>query len=419
MAVWQKPWIFCNRNCPGESAPDLSAACDMRPEFILWGVTASPYQLKMQALLDYTGSAWQRWPEEAGRLAAMRTAWRLQRAKRAGAVRRFPAMTTDLDEYPSVPFYSLDGRVFYYDSSSLARHLAHDAGPPALNLLPEDTLASFLCHLIDEAFDEFGLYMVHHMRWVGSARTTPMGRRTAAEFRNILPPGMRGVMARRLPRRQVRRCPYLFSVAPQGYECGVAPALTPPSRAGFPPTHQLLDEAWRAYLAAMEQVLAQQPYLLGEQFTLADASAYGQLGMNLVDGDATRLMESLAPLTYAWLRRIEAGDHRQQVGQVHAAEHLLPLLDIIGRTFLPLMSQNEAAYQRALDAGETVFNEAAFDQGRSLFDGRLLGQPFRSVAKTFQVAVWRDLRNHWADLAAPVQNRLRESFLHEAAHLLD
>ena len=43
-------------------------------------------------------------------------------------------------------------------------------------------------------------------------------------------------------------------------------------------------------------------------------------------------------------------------------------------------------------AGETRFNEAAFDAGRALYDGTLLGRPFRSVAKTFQVRVWRDLR---------------------------
>ncbi|MFT4613640.1 MAG: glutathione S-transferase [Bacteroidia bacterium] len=391
----------------------------MNVQYILWGVTASPYQLKMQALLDYTGCSWQRWPQQAGRVAAMRTAWRLQRAKQRGAVRRFPAMATGLDEYPSVPFYTRDGRDFFYDSSSLARHLDHESDTSDSRLLPDSGLESFLCHLIDEAFDEFGLYMVHHMRWVGSARTTPMGERTAGEYASLLPPGAGSVMARQLPRRQVRRCPYLFSVAPAGYECGVAPALTPPARVGFPATHELLDEAWRAYLAAMEHVLERQPYLLGGRFTLADASAYGQFGMNLVDGDATRLMAELAPHTFAWLRRIESGEHLTQAGEVYASDSLQPLLEIIGRTFLPLMAQNESAYDKALTGGETLFNEAAFDQGRSLYDGELLGQPFRSVAKSFQVVVWRALKSHWADLAPAVQAQLRQSFLFESAHLLD
>ena len=44
-------------------------------------------------------------------------------AKRRRAVMRFPALSPELDEYPAVPFYTLDGRSFYYDSTSLAHHL--------------------------------------------------------------------------------------------------------------------------------------------------------------------------------------------------------------------------------------------------------------------------------------------------------
>jgi hypothetical protein len=31
---------------------------------IFWGVIASPYQLKMQALADFGGLPWQRWPDQ-------------------------------------------------------------------------------------------------------------------------------------------------------------------------------------------------------------------------------------------------------------------------------------------------------------------------------------------------------------------
>ena len=116
-----------------------------------------------------------------------------------------------------------------------------------------------------------------------------------------MPEALRKVIARKLARRQSQRCPYLFSVAPEGFDAGVDAAITPPSRPGFPPTHELLDQAWQRYLAAMENVLTHQPYLLGERFTLADASAYGQLGMNLVDGRAAELLRDLAPRTFDWL----------------------------------------------------------------------------------------------------------------------
>ena len=75
---------------------------------ILWGLTASPYQLKMQALLDFAGRDWQRWPEQASPWQALRMALRLRGARRSGLVKRFPDGMTELDEYPAVPFYCLN-----------------------------------------------------------------------------------------------------------------------------------------------------------------------------------------------------------------------------------------------------------------------------------------------------------------------
>jgi glutathione S-transferase len=364
-------------------------------EFVLWGLTASPYQLKMQSLLDFAGHDWQRWPDQTSRLSAVSMALRLDRAKRKRAIERFPAISPDLDEYPAVPFYTEERRTFSYDSSSLALYLDAHPDRHAAALVPSDAKLSFICRLIDEAFDEFGLYMVHHMRWVGSARSTPMGAVTARELRNIFPPGCESLLARRLYRRQASRCPYLFSVAPVDYDCGVSPDRTPPAVEGFPPTHALLEEAWRGYLLGMESILADQSYLLGEQFTLADASAYGQLGMNLIDPEAIGLLRKLAPRTYRWLCDIHDHKHCDQRGHLALSRALRPLLRMISNTFIPLMQQNEAAYDRALASGETLFNEAAFERRRALYDGALLGHPFRAVIKTFQVRVWRELKAQW------------------------
>jgi hypothetical protein len=156
----------------------------------------------------------------------------------------------------------------------------------------------------------------------------------------------------------------------------------------------------------MEEILAKQPYLLGEGFTLADASAYGQLAMNLVDGRAAQLLEELAPRTFRWLHMIQEGRHRGSSGQLRLNAELLPLLECIAQTFVPLMRQNEAAYSIAIQAGQTTFNEAAFDRGEALYDGELLGQPFRSVAKSFQVVVWRDVQQAWMALEGAERQQL-------------
>jgi glutathione S-transferase len=373
---------------------------------VFWGVIASPYQLKMQALADFGGVPWQRWPDQAGLLNALKTPVRLARSRRRQTIARFPKRIPGLDEYPAVPYYSLDGDTFYYDSTALALHLDHLQACPQ-PLLPEQPALRFICRLIDEAYDEFGLYMVHHNRWVTSAATNVMGDTTSKEMRKLLPPGSRRRFGRRLAERQVRRCCYLFSAAPVGFSAGVDTELTVQARPGFPATHELLDEAWRRYLAAMEQVLCEQPFLLGERFTLADASAYGQLSMNLIDGRAAELLEQLAPRTFAWLSMIRDGKHANSTGNLYLSPHLQALLDIIGATFIPLMQQNEAAYCNALKHGQTLFNEAAFDRGEALYDGTLLGRPFRAVVKTFQVTVWRELCLHWDALADSDREQLK------------
>jgi len=383
-------------------------------KFVLWGVGASPYQLKMQSLLDFTGHDWERWPQQAGRRSGLSMALRLAVAKHRGKIQRFPAMSAEFDEYPAVPFYTSNGTSFYYDSSSMAYQLDQDSQRQTSLLIPQDPKLAFICQLIDEAFDEFGLYMVHHMRWVGSAQTTPMGQMTAQEFRRLLPPGGISLLARRLYRRQVARCPYLFSVAPRGYDAGVAKDRTPPSRLGFPPTHALLDEAWRRYLAAMEHLLSNQPYLLGGRFTLADASVYGQLGMNLVDPQAIAQLELLAPRTFRWLCAIREGRQNEGCGDLALTPSLEPLLRIIMSTFGMLMRQNEKAYEHAVADGETVFNEAAFDRHHALYDGHLLGYPFRAVAKTFQVRVWRELKESWQALEAQDRESLEQELLPDA-----
>jgi hypothetical protein len=143
---------------------------------------------------------------------------------------------------------------------------------------------------------------------------------------------------------------------------------------------------------------------------LADASLYGQLAMNRTDPSACAWIRREAPATQAWIDRLARGnfDGHAARGLPLLDPCLAPLLSWICRTFVPLMRQNENAYERHRAAGETRFNEAAFNAGRALYDGELCGRPFRSVAKTFQVRVWRDLCREWNALAGAERMRLEE-----------
>ena len=376
---------------------------------VVWGPELSPFLLKLEALLAYAGVPFRRLPRDGGRLENLRTARRIEAATRLKTAER-PTGLDPLDEYPLVPFLLTPAGEILYDSSALARWIDARQPPTAGPCFPADPAVAFVAQLVDEAFDEVGLYLVHHNRWVVAARDNDAGRRLADEYRRLRPPGAGMLLARWFSRRQVRRLPYLFSVAPDGFSMpGLPAALTPPSRPGFPATHALLGTIWQRWVDGVEHVLAAgRPYLLGDRFTVADASVYGQLSMNLTDPSAARALEARAPRTYAWLVAIRERRHAGSSGPLALASDLAPLLRAVLAVVPPLLRANARAYATAIVAGERLFNEPAFDRGRALYDGALLGQPFRSVVKTFQVRSWNDLRAAWRALPTEARDALAD-----------
>jgi len=374
----------------------------------LWGSTLSPFALKVEALLRFAGLAY-RWLPAQGRFCeALRFERRRRRLVHGRLPLTWPRMSA-LDELPLVPFLFGPRGENLYDSSAIAAWFDASGFTTAAPLLPaSDAALCFVVQLVDEALDEVGLYLVHHNRWVVSARDNDAGVRLAREFGPLLGP-LAPAIARSFPARQVRRLQYLFSIASPDAEFADLPArLRPPAPPGFPPTHVLLDEAFASLLAALEALLATQPFLFGERFTLADASVYGQLGMNRADPSANARLRHAAPAVHAWVERLARGDfsgHRLG-GEIALREAHTPLLGWIGATFVPLMRQNHDAWQQHAARGETRFNERGFDAGRSLYDGVLRGRPFRSVAKTFQVRVWQELRRAWDALAPDARSRV-------------
>ncbi len=376
-------------------------------QYIVWGPELSPFLLKLEALLKYQGLPFRRLPRDGSRLENVRTYSAIEIATRRRAALRYPR-TTDLDEYPLVPYLITPDRTVLYDTTALAHWMDDFPNPTSPALIPSDPATRFVVNLIDEAFDELGLYLVHHNRWkLAASNNDDPGRRVAQEYRRLLPPGTPRLFGPWFNKRQVRRLPYLFSVAPAGYsEPGLAASITPPSRDGFPPTHELLEGIWFDCLAACETILTAQPYLLGNRFCLADASVYGQLSMNLTDTAAADALRQAAPRTFEWLVDIRDGKHAGTTGDIVIGPQLSPLLEVVGQTFVPLMQQNAAAYEAARQNGVTHFNEEAFNAGQALYVGTLRGHPFRSVAKSFQVRVWRELQSQWANLDSDAQKNV-------------
>ncbi len=378
----------------------------------LWASTLSPFALKVDALCDYAGLPHRWMPAEGTRAEGLREMWRVRGITTRRLSLTHPTLTA-LDELPLVPFLLGPDGENLYDSSAIGAWLDGNdriTRPGAAPLLARDDEAlRYAIRIVDEYFDEFGLYMVHHNRWKVAARDNGAGARLADDMRPLAGPLAR-VIEWHFPARQVRRLPYLFSVAEAG-DAGfedLPKRLRPPARHGFPPTQTLLETAFARVLAILERMLADRPYLFGDRFTLADASVYGQLAMNISDVSAEAWIRRDAPRVRAWLQRIAEADFSasRAEGGISLHAETGPLLAEIGRIFVPLMRQNAAAWARCREAGETRFNEAGFDAGRALYAGELAGVPFRSVAKTFQVRVWQSLGDEWDALTETDRQRL-------------
>ncbi len=381
--------------------------------WILSGSQLSPFHLKVAAILKFKDIPFSDFPGDGGFWANLKISVRVLLLK-ARCLKLTHPEFTELDEFPLVPFLFGPKGENLYDSSAIAKWLDENITSPGKEVAEacDDEKINFIIQLVDEYFDEFGLYMVHHARWKMSAADNTAGARLAQEMSSLIGP-LKTKVATGFSARQVRRCPYLFSFAPQGYLVeGLPQDRQPPSREGFPATHDLLEKSYLNILQALEQILSSRSYLLGGRFTLADASVYGQLGMNLTDPTAANWIKEQAPKVYAWLLRIHDGDFsaHDNLGKLQADELLQPLLNEITRTYYPLMKQNEVAYLQHKAAGETLFNEAAFWKRRALFSGEIDGQPFRSVAKTFQVKTWRNIKQRWLGLGSDAQTQLLKSF---------
>lgn len=211
-----------------------------------------------------------------------------------------------------------------------SRRLPTALDSDAPDRVPEtDRALKFIISLIDEYADEYGLYMVHHYRWKIAAGDNTAGERFAHENRSALGP-LHHLLKIFIRNRQTVRMPYLFSVAPAGFRTKQKSKtfFQPPSRKGFPPTHDLLEESYLNLLVVLEQVLTVRPYLFGDRFTLADASVYGQLGMNMTDPAASKVIKQKAPSTWQWLNCIQAGDFSasQPEGKLFLDDAITPLL---------------------------------------------------------------------------------------------
>ncbi|MFM7121553.1 MAG: glutathione S-transferase N-terminal domain-containing protein [Gammaproteobacteria bacterium] len=213
------------------------------------------------------------------------------------------------------------------DSTPLIRRLDDDY-PGARSVLPPDPVVAFIDALIEDYGDEWLTKAMFHYRWHYPADIAHAGS-ILPRWRSISAPEARMETLRaQFSRRQIDRLWVVGSNAT---------------------TALVIEASYHRFLGILNEVLTQQPFLLGARPGSADLAVYGQL-TQLAHFDPTPRAVTLqiAPRVFAWVDVMDdlSGVEPEADGwldRVALAAVLRPLLTEIGRTYVPVMLANAAA----------------------------------------------------------------------------
>ncbi len=314
--------------------------------YTLHGALASPYSMKMRALLRYRRIT-HIWSHGAN-------------AQEARANVKAPVIP--VLEYPDGSFAN-DSTPLIYDLE--ARHADR-------SVIPDDPAAAFLAHLIEDFGDEWLTKAMFGYRWLEEVDQEQMSLWLAFDaFKGGSLAQIEGFAAN-FRERQVGRMP-----------------LVGCTRENF----ALIETSTKAVLRSLEDHVTNEHWLFGSRPSIAEFGIYAQLSQLGVDPTAQSMMRAEFPYTYRWLLHIDdasgidgewnaAGDAFKPV--VHG------LLAEIGRVYVPFLLANAAA----AEAGEATFSFEAD------------GLPYEQGTFKYQLKCLADLRSRYAALDSKARERI-------------
>jgi len=232
-------------------------------------------------------------------------------------------------------FFEADGKTrAVCDSTPIIRRL--EEMYPGRSVLPQDPALAFIDYLIEDFADEWCTKYMFHYRWYPEADADNAGNLLPLGFDVRMPKEQLAQMKSWVTQRQVGRLHVV------GSNDTTAPVI---------------DASYRRFLAAMENHLANQKFMLGGRPGAGDFGLYGQL-TQLVGFDPTSrdITHEVSPRTVAWVDHmrdqsgLEPGE-QDWVGLEHQPASLRGLMEEIGRVYAPAQLANA----RAVEAGEKTW----------------------------------------------------------------
>ena len=209
------------------------------------------------------------------------------------------------------------------------------------SVLPSDPALAFIDYLIEDFADEWCTKYMFHYRWHAQLDADNAGTLLPLSMDVSMPADAHKEFKRYVEDRQVNR---LYVVGSNDTTAAV------------------IDASYRRFLAAMENHLGNQKFMLGNRPAAGDFGLYGQLSQ-LVGFDPTprAIAHEVSPRTVAWvdLMRDQSGlepTEQDWLGLADQPESLRGLLQEIGRMYAPAQLANA----QAVEAGEKTW-EAEID----------------------------------------------------------
>ncbi len=312
----------------------------------LHGALASPYSMKMRALMRYRRivHVWSHGASSQARTANVK------------------APVIPVLEYPDGSFAN-DSTPLIYDLEE--RHKGR-------SVIPDDPARAFIAHLIEDFGDEWLTKAMFGYRWLEEVDQEQMSKWLAFDAFKGGSLSQIESYAASFRERQVGRM-----------------ALVGCTRENF----ALIEDSTRRILAALENHVVNEHWMFGTRPSLAEFGVYAQLSQLGVDPTAQSMMRAEFPYTYRWLLHID--DASGIEGEWDSAEAgLKPVVEAmlveIGRVYVPFLLANASA----AEAGDATF--------RMEVDG----MPYEQGTFKYQLKCLADLRARYAALPGDARSSL-------------
>jgi glutathione S-transferase len=222
------------------------------------------------------------------------------------------------------------------DSTPIIRRL--EAMFAGRSVLPQDPALAFIDYLIEDFADEWATKYMFHYRWYPEADADNAGTLLPLGFDVSMPQETQAQMKSWVAERQIGRL----------YVVGSNDTTAP-----------VIDASYRRFLAAMENHLASQHFMLGNRPGAGDFGLYGQL-TQLVGFDPTprEIAHEVSPRTVAWVDHLrdQSGIEPLETDWMSledAPDSLQGILAEIGRVYVPALLANA----KAVEAGEKTWED--------------------------------------------------------------